>query len=590
MWRPSVTAVLSGLFLAFVGNSILSVAKLFIPPNCTEPSSGGGTRPTESACFSSVLHGAGSGQTVQKTGIQLLLLTTEKARPSLEKDMQFWAHLDITDFDELQAVSSELTVPDKVVRNNGSLYLAILSVPIDESSKHLHSSPAKVWLKLASHPETTFNLVKLTHHHVPEAESFNLVSTSGSGSSSGTVPESKAEAKPRISRLHLMSKLRINIMTEPVQFGRKEPVPAEMAHMIRIYKGRYYLPMVYVDELSQRLEDLVQLNDTREAKAAGPEEAKLNRVNVKVDYAPVSWGKLRMLLQFSGSLVSMRSNLGFSAKDTDEIKGIFTDTSLPLLLTTFAVSALHLLFDFLAFKNDVAFWRGRTSMVGLSRRTLIWRAFSQSIIFLYLLDEETSMLVLVPAGVAALIEIWKLSKAFRLQRTKAVEETSTEQFDTEAMRYLSYLLYPLLAAGAVYSLLYTKHRSWWSWTVQSMVNGVYAFGFLFMLPQLFINYRLKSVAHLPWRAFMYKAFNTFIDDLFAFIITMPTAHRVACFRDDAVFLIYLYQRYLYPVDKSRLDVSTSIEEVTDSHELDAGPEPGQETAAGRPHQRKAKAE
>jgi len=36
------------------------------------------------------------------------------------------------------------------------------------------------------------------------------------------------------------------------------------------------------------------------------------------------------------------------------------------------------------------------------------------------------------------------------------------------------------------------------------IAGVYAFGFLFMLPQLFINYKLKSVAHLPWRAFMYK--------------------------------------------------------------------------------------
>jgi len=46
--------------------------------------------------------------------------------------------------------------------------------------------------------------------------------------------------------------------------------------------------------------------------------------------------------------------------------------------------------------------------------------------------------------------------------------------------------------------------SWYSWSVHSLVNGVYAFGFLFMLPQLFINYRLKSVAHLPWRAFMYK--------------------------------------------------------------------------------------
>jgi hypothetical protein len=37
-----------------------------------------------------------------------------------------------------------------------------------------------------------------------------------------------------------------------------------------------------------------------------------------------------------------------------------------------------------------------------------------------------------------------------------------------------------------------------------LVNGVYAFGFLFMLPQLFVNYKLKSVAHLPWKAFMYK--------------------------------------------------------------------------------------
>lgn len=106
-------------------------------------------------------------------------------------------------------------------------------------------------------------------------------------------------------------------------------------------------------------------------------------------------------------------------------------------------------------------------------------------------------------------------------------------------------------------------KSWYSWTINSMVNGVYAFGFLFMLPQLFINYKLKSVAALPWRSFMYKAFNTFIDDIFAFIITMPTAHRLACFRDDIVFLIYLYQRWLYPVDKSRIDDGTAVEKKSD---------------------------
>ena len=40
-----------------------------------------------------------------------------------------------------------------------------------------------------------------------------------------------------------------------------------------------------------------------------------------------------------------------------------------------------------------------------------------------------------------------------------------------------------------------------------------------------------------------QAFNTFIDDVFAFIITMPTSHRIAVFRDDVVFLVYLYQRW-----------------------------------------------
>ena len=49
----------------------------------------------------------------------------------------------------------------------------------------------------------------------------------------------------------------------------------------------------------------------------------------------------------------------------------------------------------------------------------------------------------------------------------------------------------------------------------------------------------------------YKFFNTFIDDFFAFIIKMPTLHRIAVFRDDVVFFVYLYQRWIYPVDLKR---------------------------------------
>ena len=56
---------------------------------------------------------------------------------------------------------------------------------------------------------------------------------------------------------------------------------------------------------------------------------------------------------------------------------------------------------------------------------------------------------------------------------------------------------------------------------------------------------------MPQRTLFYRFLNTIIDDLFSFIITMPTMHRISCFRDDFVFVIYLYQRYTYNVDKTR---------------------------------------
>ncbi|MED6268316.1 Cleft lip and palate transmembrane protein 1 like protein [Characodon lateralis] len=74
-----------------------------------------------------------------------------------------------------------------------------------------------------------------------------------------------------------------------------------------------------------------------------------------------------------------------------------------------------------------------------------------------------------------------------------------------------------------------------------------------MTPQLFINYKMKSVAHLPWRMLTYKALNTFIDDLFAFVIKMPMMYRIGCLRDDVVFFIYLYQRWIYRVDPNRVN-------------------------------------
>lgn len=52
---------------------------------------------------------------------------------------------------------------------------------------------------------------------------------------------------------------------------------------------------------------------------------------------------------------------------------------------------------------------------------------------------------------------------------------------------------------------------------------------------------------------VYKSLNTFIDDLFSFVIDMPTLHRLSCFRDDIIFFIFLYQKWIYPVDRCRIN-------------------------------------
>ena len=71
---------------------------------------------------------------------------------------------------------------------------------------------------------------------------------------------------------------------------------------------------------------------------------------------------------------------------------------------------------------------------------------------------------------------------------------------------------------------------------------------------LFHSTRRRHSPSLTESSLQYLAFkflNTFIDDLFAFIIKMPTMHRISVFRDDIIFIIYMYQRWIYRIDESR---------------------------------------
>ena len=143
--------------------------------------------------------------------------------------------------------------------------------------------------------------------------------------------------------------------------------------------------------------------------------------------------------------------------------------------------------------------------------------------------------------------------AFEDKHVLTETEEKTKEYDAVAFKDLYMIAIPLLLAYAAYSLKYDTHKSWYSFVITTLVGSVYAYGFLMMVPSLYINYRLKSVAHMPARAMTYKFLNTFIDDLFAFTIKMPTLHRLATLRDDVIFFVYLYQSYKYKVDHTRVN-------------------------------------
>ncbi|KDO22105.1 hypothetical protein SPRG_10923 [Saprolegnia parasitica CBS 223.65] len=351
---------------------------------------------------------------------------------------------------------------------------------------------------------------------------------------------------------HWKPTLTIHVLVDHSVYARGQPPQPFVAPYLQVdpISGNY-LPVLHLNEFWLLDEQLLPINGS------------VSSLPLEVEFAAIGMTKFALYHQMDQSF-KMQQSMGTSSKrDTDAMKKMFIDTNPYLLAVTFVVSILHTVFDMLAFKNDVSFWKSQKSLEGLSLRTVVLNAFFHLVIFLYLVDNDTSWMILFSSGLGVVLDFWKIKKAIKISRDEngklvfAGEDnyvsSSTAEHDRVAVAHVSYIMYPLLVGYSLYKLIYAEHKGWYSWVLSSLTSFVYAFGFIMMTPQLYINYKLKSVAHLPWRAMVYKSLNTFIDDLFAFVITMPIMHRLACFRDDIIFFVYLYQRWIYRVDKSRVN-------------------------------------
>ncbi|CAM9352733.1 unnamed protein product, partial [Ectocarpus sp. 4 AP-2014] len=153
-----------------------------------------------------------------------------------------------------------------------------------------------------------------------------------------------------------------------------------------------YKPIVHVDEIGLTSDKYVPLNRT------------LSSLPLKVTIEPMSLQRWQLMQSMEHSLQQQKESFGFQDSDVDDVRRLISDTNVYLLIVTLFASTLHLLFEFLAFKSDVDFWRRNKSLRGLSVRTLFMEVFFQTVILLSLIEEDASLLVTVPAGVGVLIQ------------------------------------------------------------------------------------------------------------------------------------------------------------------------------------------
>ncbi|KAL8610919.1 Cleft lip and palate transmembrane protein 1 like protein [Nucella lapillus] len=473
------------------------------------------------------------------------------------------------------------------LQNNGSMFLHVYLVKEGKSP-----DPADKPQKLYSKKNTVYKSKRLNKFKKRRFQStVNLLT----GSTDVHPDLQQKENKSSFEILsHWHPNLTINILDDHSPWIRGS-VPQPLDEHIDFYPGsNKYYPVVYLNDYWNLNSDYMPINDTTKV------------LNLTLTYNPISLFKWQMY-----AAQSMRnkwtSMLGSdfaedSDEDQDSLKTAFLETSPYLLGMTIVVSILHSVFEFLAFKNDIQFWRSRKSLEGLSVRSVFFNVFQSLIVLLYVMDNDTNTIVKISIFVGLCIEIWKINKVVNIQRVPGEKmlgvlprikmefkstytSSATKQYDMMAFRYLSWLLYPLLAFYSVYSLVYQEHKGWYSWVLSMLYGFLLTFGFIMMTPQLFINYKLKSVAHLPWRMLTYKALNTFIDDIFAFVIKMPTLYRLGCLRDDVIFFIYLYQRWIYRIDPKRVNEFGTSQEMMDNPDATAlteGGEDNEPSADGSP--------
>ena len=186
-------------------------------------------------------------------------------------------------------------------------------------------------------------------------------------------------------------------------------------------------------------------------------------------------------------------SVGDKSDDTDQMRHLFANTPSLLLATTCIATLLHLVFELLAFKNDVLFYQS-CDAESLSRfvsiRSIAVGIVGQFVLLLNLYDEGGNVIVLGFTLISICVDVWKVGRAMRLSTTllwgvlpvccleyKAKFPT-IDDFDSIAMKWLALVLVPIAVCYGIYTLCFDCHKGWYSFCLAWTARSVYSGGFV----------------------------------------------------------------------------------------------------------------
>eukprot|EP00116_Pleurobrachia_bachei_P003414 sb/3463676/ len=378
------------------------------------------------------------------------------------------------------------------LQNNGSLYLHIVAVRNQGELNPLHPDYKYTDVVVLSREWTRFKKRKI------QAKT-NLLTGESSSIQEGVVDgEIVSYWHPNIT---------ISFLDDQRLWSTSQPIAPPFDKWVDIDpETMQYKPILYINDYWDLASDMFPVNNT------------VDVLPLSITYAPISIFYFQI---YEAQKMQKDWNKMFgvgeaSEEENDIVKRTMMETNPVILGLTIVVSLIHTVFEFLAFKNDIQFWKSRQSLEGLSVRSILFNIFTQLIVVLYVLDNDTNTMVVISVCVGLVIEFWKITKvmdvsnsehwpdpilislkqgacvncgqsigltvdfanpwlgiipALRIADKSSYAESPTKMYDRLAFKYLSWVLTPLLVGYAIYSLLYEEHRGWYSWTLNMCYGG-----------------------------------------------------------------------------------------------------------------------